>query len=163
MPQLEVTTYSSQLFWLAICFAIIILFSWRFSLPRLARLLQQRWEQVEGQKQLAHTLRIEAESLQKLHDQNLELARHEAKEILLQADRHMKFMFEQERARISHTMKEKIKITESDLHKKKEQIFEEMPAIIHQLTHEIIKKTLNSSIPSQTMSTKIKKGKTPDV
>ncbi|AIL12366.1 hypothetical protein IM40_00680 [Candidatus Paracaedimonas acanthamoebae] len=162
MPQLEVTTYFSQLFWLAICFALIILFSWRVSLPRLAILLQQRWEQIEGQKKLAHTLRIEAETLQQLHDQNLELARHQAKEIVLQADRQMKFTFEQERARLSHAMKEKIKLTENHLHKKKEQISREMPDIVRQLTHKIIEKALNPSDFSQTISIKIKKRKTPD-
>lgn len=163
MPQLEIATYFSQLFWLAICFAIIILFSWRISLPRLTTLLLQRWEQIEGQKKLAKTLRIEAETLQRIQEQNLELARRQAKEIMLQADRKMKLKFEHERVRISHTMKEKIKLTEGHLHKKKEQLSKQMPEIVLQLSHEILKKTLTPSELPRPISPKIKKGKTPDV
>ncbi|MBN9412392.1 MAG: hypothetical protein J0H12_00500 [Candidatus Paracaedimonas acanthamoebae] len=149
MPQLEITTYLSQLFWLVICFAIIFLFSWRISLPRLTALLHQRWEQIEGQKKLAGSLRAEAEILRQAQEKTLEKARHQAKEIMIQTDHKIKLSFEQERIRLSSTMREKIKVTEAHLHQKKEQISKEMPEIVRQLTHEIIKKALNSSDSSQ--------------
>lgn len=163
MPQLEIASYFSQLFWLAICFAIVLLFSWRISLPRLAVLLQQRWEQIEGQKKLAHTLRMEAEALQHAHDQTLEHAHHQAKEIVLHADRQVKLIFEQEKARISETMKKNITVTEARLLEKKEQISKEMPKILRELTHEIIKKTLKPSNFSRITQTNIKKEEITDV
>jgi F-type H+-transporting ATPase subunit b len=157
MPQLEIATFYSQLFWLIICFSIIILFSWRISLPRLATLLQQRWEQIEGQKKLAHALRLEAEALQKIYDKDLELSRHRAKEIILQADHQIKLKFDQERIRISQTMKTKIKETEHHLIEKKEEISKEMVEMVHQLTLEIIKKILNKETLSSELAQTFRK------
>ncbi len=162
MPQLEIASYFSQLFWLAICFGSVLLFSWRISLPRLAGLLQQRWEQIEGQKKLAQALRAEAESLQLAHDQTLEQARQKAKEIIFHADHQIKLTFEKERTRISETMKKKIALTETRLLEKKEQISKEMPGILQELTPQIIKKTLSSPNFSQTTESITNKGKTTD-
>lgn len=163
MPQLEIASYFSQLFWLAICFAIVLLFSWRISLPRLAALLQQRWEQIEGQKKQAQTLRIEAEALQQDHDRILEQARHQAKEIVFQADQQAKLIFEKEKARISETVKKKITLTEAHLLKKKIQLSQEISEVIRDLTPEIIKKTLKPSNPSQITQLSLEKENIPDV
>ncbi|OJX11398.1 MAG: hypothetical protein BGO77_06885 [Caedibacter sp. 37-49] len=142
MPQLETATYFSQLFWLVICFGAIILFSWGISLPRLSKLQGQRWDQIEGKKELASTLQIEAEALQNACAQELEIARQQAQEIVLHVDREIKLKFEHERKRISQEMKDKIQATEKKFLQEKQNLSKEIPQIAQKLAIEIIQKTL---------------------
>ncbi len=142
MPQLETATYFSQLFWLIICFGAIVLFSWRISLPRLSNLQKQRWDQIEGQKDLAALLRMEAESLQNACAQELEMARQQAQEIILHADYEIKLKLEQEKKRISQEMKDRIKATEKKFLQEKQKLFKEIPQISQKIAAQIIQKTL---------------------
>lgn len=142
MPQLETATYFSQLFWLVICFGAILLFSWRISLPRLSSLLQDRWNQIEGKKDLASALCSEADSIRNDCELELSIARGKAKEIILQTDHDIKLRFEQEKNRLSQETKEKIKSTEQQFLQKIETISEELPHITQELATEIVQKIL---------------------
>lgn len=42
MPQLDFTTYSSQIFWLLICFAVLYIFAAFVILPRIREILKER-------------------------------------------------------------------------------------------------------------------------
>ncbi len=159
MPQLETATYFSQLFWLVICFGAIILFSWRISLPRLSNLQKQRWEQIEGQKDLATLLRMEAESLQNACAQELEMARQQAQEIVLHMDREIKLKFEHERKRISQEMKDKIQATEKKFLQEKQNLSKEISQMAQKLAIEIIQKTL----PKETSLKTVRKSEQTDV
>jgi F-type H+-transporting ATPase subunit b len=73
MPQLDVATFPSQLFWLAICFCALYALCSFLAIPRIARVLDVRQATLEEKLNKASTYREEAETL--LADYEAALAR----------------------------------------------------------------------------------------
>jgi len=61
MPQLDPTFYAPQLFWLAICFVVLLLLMWRLALPKVDEVVVMREERVQGNLKKAEQLKGEAE------------------------------------------------------------------------------------------------------
>ena len=51
MPQLNPEFFVSQLFWLAVFFSFLLIFLWRVSLPRIAKVLEKRQKVLEKKKE----------------------------------------------------------------------------------------------------------------
>ena len=78
MPQLDPTSFPSQLFWLAVCFGTMLLVLSVFVLPRITRTLTARQGQIEGDLQAAEKLRADAEAALAAYDAALQQARNNA-------------------------------------------------------------------------------------
>ena len=63
MPQLDPSTYPTQLVWLLITFAILFLVVWRMALPRITQVRDSRQRRIEDDLQRAESLREEAETV----------------------------------------------------------------------------------------------------
>lgn len=63
MPQLDTTTYASQIFWLLATFVPLYLILWRVVLPKISGVLESRREHVEGDLRKAELLKQEAEEI----------------------------------------------------------------------------------------------------
>jgi F-type H+-transporting ATPase subunit b len=63
MPQLDITTFSPQLFWLAISFILLLVLMSRVALPRVTKVLEQREERIGGNLERAEKLKAEADAV----------------------------------------------------------------------------------------------------
>lgn len=61
MPQLEVSTYVSQIFWLIVCFSFLYYLLSRKALPRVAEILEARADRIRADLDEAQRLKKEAE------------------------------------------------------------------------------------------------------
>jgi F-type H+-transporting ATPase subunit b len=61
MPQFDVTTFSSQIFWLLVCFAILCAFMVMHLAPRLAATLEGRERRLQEDWERAKSLSLEVE------------------------------------------------------------------------------------------------------
>jgi F-type H+-transporting ATPase subunit b len=86
LPQLEISTYYSQIFWLLITFSILYFSLSRVFLPNIANLLQRREEYIEQIKR--QTLKEEETivSIDEAHKNLIQEARDKAAEILHNAN-----------------------------------------------------------------------------
>lgn len=57
MPQLDTSTFTSQLFWLIVCFFSMLFIMSRFIVPRIADILEQRQRKIDGYLNKAHNIR----------------------------------------------------------------------------------------------------------
>jgi F-type H+-transporting ATPase subunit b len=48
MPQFEISTFSSQLFWFFICWGIVFVYLWKFLVPRMSAKLSERERKIES-------------------------------------------------------------------------------------------------------------------
>ena len=64
MPQFDVTTFPSQIFWLIVCFAILCIFMALHLAPRLATTLEGRERRLQEDWERAKTLSAEIEAMQ---------------------------------------------------------------------------------------------------
>lgn len=82
MPQLDPKSYPSQIFWLAVSFAILFLIMWKIALPRVGETLANRQQKLTGDLEKAEKLKADAEKVQVELDKSLADARAEAQAIL---------------------------------------------------------------------------------
>ncbi len=68
MPQLDPSTFASQLFWLAVTFGLFLLIVWRVALPKIGRVLEDRRERIERDIARAGEIKTEAEQVLAAYD-----------------------------------------------------------------------------------------------
>lgn len=64
MPQFDFTTYSSQIFWFSICFALLYFFVGKIILPRIHGIINERKTVVDSDLALAKDLDSKLENIQ---------------------------------------------------------------------------------------------------
>jgi F-type H+-transporting ATPase subunit b len=78
MPQFEPSTFSPQLFWLAVSFAVLFAIMWRSALPRLSSILQARQERIDSDLERAASIKQEADLVLAEYEKALAQARDQA-------------------------------------------------------------------------------------
>ena len=81
MPQLDITTFIPQLFWLIITFVTLYLIMSMVILPKIADVLEQRQDRIASDIQEAERLKLDAEIALKDYESVLFKARESAQEI----------------------------------------------------------------------------------
>lgn len=82
MPQLDPSSFSNQIFWLAVSFAVLFFIMWKMALPRVGETLANRQQKLSGDIEKAEQLKQDAEKVQADLDQALADARAEAQNIM---------------------------------------------------------------------------------
>ena len=85
MPQLDVSTYSSQIFWLVATFVVLYFLLWKVALPKVGEVLSQRASKVEQDLTSASNLKQEAEQILADYEARLVEAKSEAQSVMKQA------------------------------------------------------------------------------
>jgi F-type H+-transporting ATPase subunit b len=70
MPQFDFTTYSSQIFWFSICFAILYLAVYFIITPRVQEILDNRKKIIDGDLSSAGKINHEIDSLKAITQKN---------------------------------------------------------------------------------------------
>ena len=80
LPQLDLATYSSQVFWLIISFVVLYFLVAKLAMPRIAEVLEERQERIEDDLDKAETLKKEAYQVRIEYEKALSAAREKAQE-----------------------------------------------------------------------------------
>lgn len=78
MPQLDVTTFASQIFWLAVTFIALLLIIWRIGVPKISDALEARQKRIDDNLARAEELKREAEAAMAAYEASLAEVRAEA-------------------------------------------------------------------------------------
>ena len=85
MPQIEISTFASQIFWLIICFGTLYYLLSRKALPRVAEILEARQDRIAVDLDEAQRLRREAEAALAEYEAALAKAQAEAQALLAES------------------------------------------------------------------------------
>lgn len=85
MPQLDPSTFGTQLFWLFIAFTVLFLIVWKVALPRITDVREVRQNRIDDDLDKASGMKAEAESVLEAYEQALAAATNEAQELQRQA------------------------------------------------------------------------------
>lgn len=78
LPQLDISTYSSQVIWLVITFiALYVMMNW-VALPRIGEVLEERQNRIDDNLTKAEDLKTQAEAASNAYDASLAKARGQA-------------------------------------------------------------------------------------
>ena len=80
LPQLDIVTYSSQIFWLVISFIVLYFLVAKIAMPRIAEVLEERQERIEDDLDKAETLKKEAYQVRIEYEKALATARERAQD-----------------------------------------------------------------------------------
>ena len=78
MPQFDVTTYPSQIFWLIVCFAALFFVLSKLLIPKISEVLQVRQEKIEDDLMRAEKLKNEAADVLEAYNKAIAEARGKA-------------------------------------------------------------------------------------
>jgi len=81
MPQLDLSTFPTQLFWLIVSFGLLYLILWRFVLPQVGEVRTSRQIKIGSDLDRAEELKREAESIQAAYEKALAEATAEAQSV----------------------------------------------------------------------------------
>jgi F-type H+-transporting ATPase subunit b len=82
MPQLDISTFTPQLFWLAVWFVVLYLLMAKIGLPRIAVAIDARRQRREDDLARAGRLKVEAEAANAAFLQTMATARAQAQALL---------------------------------------------------------------------------------
>jgi F-type H+-transporting ATPase subunit b len=85
LPQLDVQTYASQIFWLITSFIVLYFLVAKVAMPRISEVLEERQERIEDDLDKAETLKKEADVVRVEYEKALMLARERAHDVTQQA------------------------------------------------------------------------------
>ena len=82
LPQMDISTFPSQLFWLIITFTALYLFMWKFVIPRLSTTIEERKDKISNDINDAENLNSEASKILENYDDKMNSASLESNEIV---------------------------------------------------------------------------------
>jgi len=85
MPQLDFSTFPSQLFWLLVIFVLLYLLMARVVLPRVSAMIDARKARIDGDLERAAQMKAEAEAVMAAYERSLADARAQAQATLKEA------------------------------------------------------------------------------
>jgi F-type H+-transporting ATPase subunit b len=85
VPQLDIWTFPSQIFWLLITFSTLYYLLSRKALPRVSEILEARQDRIAADLDQAQRLRREAEAALATYEQSMAKAQDEAHRLLTEA------------------------------------------------------------------------------
>lgn len=94
LPQFDVTSFPSQIFWLFVAFIILyIIFSFK-TLPEISSVIEKRNESINNDLELAEKIKAEAEAVQHSYEEGLAIAREKSNMLSFEAEAAAKQLIE---------------------------------------------------------------------
>ncbi len=82
MPQFDIATFPTQIFWLAVSFIVLYILMSRIALPRVGSVLEERQTRIDDNLSLAEQLNAEAKSEAEAYENSLIDARAKARAVI---------------------------------------------------------------------------------
>ena len=115
MPQLDVTTFSSQIFWLVVTFITLFLIMWRVSVPKISDALEARQKRIDDNLARAEALKKEATAALEAYEASLADARSEAQRAVLEANVNLADEAQAREAELGEALSKRIAESEANI------------------------------------------------
>tara|TARA_X000000368_G_C22760434_1_gene592468 strand:+ start:163 stop:711 length:549 start_codon:yes stop_codon:yes gene_type:complete len=85
LPQMDISTFPSQIFWLIITFSILYVFMWKFVIPSLRITIEERKDKISDDINEAEKLKSEAEEILTKYESKINSSNQDAQKIISEA------------------------------------------------------------------------------
>jgi F-type H+-transporting ATPase subunit b len=145
MPQLEISTFVPQLFWLAVTFGILFLLMAKIGLPRIGGLIEARRNRIDDDLTRAAQLKAEAETVMAAYQQTLAAARAEAQAAVKGATDRFAAEAAERHRQLSDTLAQQTTAAERQIAAAKERALSEMQDIAVEVGRSVTEKVTGST------------------
>ena len=126
MPQLDVSTFASQIFWLIICFGTLYYLLSRKALPRVAEILEARQDRIAADLDEAQRLRVEAEAALEEYQEAVAKAQAESQALLAESQARLQAETAKRQADLDARLSEQIANAEAEIAKARQAALKEL-------------------------------------
>ena len=140
MPQLDTSTFASQLFWLVVCFFILYLILSYIAVPKIARVLEGRGETIEAQINKASSYREQAEYLLADYEKTLAQAREHAQQHSKSITAATTAAIGKKQKDFQDKLKDRLHLTEQDLFRARSDASKEIKSVAVEVAVAILTK-----------------------
>lgn len=140
MPQLDLSTYASQAFWMVLCFSLLWLLLSIFITPKIAYVLEQRKRKIDDYIRKAEKLNQQAKASLEKYEQTLNEAKAKAAaDIAANQKESAAFLAEEERL-LNERLNKQIADSEFKLAKEKKETMQQIQNLSQNLAFDIVQK-----------------------
>jgi F-type H+-transporting ATPase subunit b len=138
MPQLDISTWPPQLFWLAVTFLALYFVISRVAIPRTGGVIALRKSTIDGDLAKAKNLKDETENAVRSYEAALADARAKAHAIALENRNKLNTEIEAERAKLDAALGAKIATAEKKVAASRDKAMEDVAAMAAEIAGEIV-------------------------
>jgi F-type H+-transporting ATPase subunit b len=155
MPQLDPTSFASQLFWLTMSFVALYVLLAHFLLPRVQSVLMLRTQTVQSDIEQAERMKTEAERANDAYEQTLTEARARSQTMLVSAHAEMAERAAKRQAELDASMDKKLGESEAAIRKAKSAVAEKLSPVAGDLASLIVEMLVHQKPDSKDIGTVI--------
>jgi F-type H+-transporting ATPase subunit b len=130
----------------AIAFGVLFFFVWKWVLPRLNKLLEERREKIQGQMEEAERARREADEVRRRYEEQLRDARGEANRIIDEARKTAESLSRDMLAKADDESRKVVARAQEEIRSERERVFEELKATVAELSIKVAERVVGESL-----------------
>ncbi len=156
LPQLDPSSYSSQLFWLVIVFVFMFIFFSKKTVPQYSRTIENRAERISGDLDSADRLKNEVAELQQSYEEKLAQAREESFTVFMNGEKEIKEDAERNTADFRERSRKKIEELEVNIEEARDEAMKEMSDIAAEVASQASEKIIGVKVDKKTAKAIVK-------
>jgi len=145
MPQLEITTYPSQIFWLVVSFLILYLIMSRFIIPKISSVIKNRESEIKNNIHISEQMYKDTEIINDEYEEIKKKIEGEARGIINYLKETTNKKITKNTELLKKRLEQKLEKNEQEIINKKKKALKEINKISLNLSEEILKKLSNEN------------------
>jgi len=146
MPQLDLSTFTPQLFWLAISFATLYLFTAYVTMPRIQKILESRRLHIESSIGRADELKAQAGLIRQEFEAFLNTARSQAHDNVMHMIHKVAVTSTQRKNDLNSIMVDRIQSSEAQILRRKAQALDDIKNIAETVAIQAVEKLIDQKV-----------------
>ncbi len=159
MPQLDISTWPPQLFWLAITFLALYFVMSRVAIPRTGGVIALRKSTIDGDLAAAQKLKTETDNAIKSYEAALAEAKAKAQAINIENRNALNAEIEAERAKLDAALGAKISAAEKKVAASRDKALSEVAGMAADIAGQIVQQLTGAKVTKAAASAAVSKGK----
>ncbi len=143
MPQLDPTSFSSQLFWLTVSFVVLYILLARFLLPRVQSVIALRARTVEADIEQAQNLQSEAQRVQDAYEKTLAEGREKAKVVIENIKDRIAAIAQKQQEELDRVLERKLADSDAGIRRAKQDVMGKLMPVAGGLAERIVEIVVN--------------------
>ena len=157
MPQLEITTYPSQIFWLVVSFSILYLIMSRVIIPRISSVIKSRESEIKNNIHISEQMYKDTEIINNEYEETKKNIENEARGIINHLKETTSKKINNSTELLKKRLEQKLEKNEQEIINNKKKVLKEINKISLNLSEEILKKLSNKKRKKEILKDLIKK------
>jgi F-type H+-transporting ATPase subunit b len=146
MPQLDMSTWPPQLFWLAVTFIILYFVISRIFIPRTGGAIALRKSTIEADLASAQKFRLESEEAVKSYEKALAEAKNKASVIIAESRNALNAEVESEKSKLDEALNAKIAAGEKSVAQARDKALQGVAGMAAEMASQIVEQLIDAKV-----------------